>query len=230
MRHPSSALVTWAIESSSRRAQHEFSLQRLQILPALPCKPPCFSLLRQRARAGRKPLRKNTYQQRGRPMLPAFWQNLPAKQGEDRFRAETAPTQCRLSGACPAPRISATFRRATDAQARCFLPGILLLLTMLASFVQRGSGPRTSASGPRQIKRSTSRRSCKLSAHQLRRAEGRRDPNRGSRVALSQPRRAKQTPYQPHVTPRVETSPAQSSQPRAPDCHWPQAGDRIAAT
>jgi hypothetical protein len=24
-------------------------------------------------------------------MLPAFWQNLPAKQGEDRFRAETAP-------------------------------------------------------------------------------------------------------------------------------------------
>ena len=61
-------------------------------------------------------------------MLPAFWQNLPAKQGETGFGVETAPpaSQCRLSGACPAPRISATFRTATDAQARLILPDLFM--------------------------------------------------------------------------------------------------------
>jgi hypothetical protein len=91
--------------------------------PNSPCsslQAPCFSLLHRRARAGLKSLKITTYQQREGPMLPAFWQNLPAKQGETGFGVETAPpaSQCRLSGACPAPRISATFRTATDAQAR----------------------------------------------------------------------------------------------------------------
>ena len=62
----SSALVMRVIETSSSEctvvmpARHYFSLQRLQILPVLPCKPPCFSLFRKRAQAGRKSLIMNT--------------------------------------------------------------------------------------------------------------------------------------------------------------------------
>ena len=58
----SSALVMRVIETSTvvMPARHYFSLQRLQILPVLPCNPPCFSLFRQRAQASRKSLIMNT--------------------------------------------------------------------------------------------------------------------------------------------------------------------------
>src|SRR5262245_1840729 len=77
-RHGGNALDHREMKSPNR-ALGLGSLQRLQILPALPGRPLCFSLFRQRARVGRKSLKMNAYRQRGGPYAPCIWQNLPAK-------------------------------------------------------------------------------------------------------------------------------------------------------
>jgi hypothetical protein len=40
----------------------------------------------------------NTYQQKEGPMLPAFWQNLPAKQGETRSAARSLTSSAKRLG------------------------------------------------------------------------------------------------------------------------------------
>jgi hypothetical protein len=47
--HLFSSCATLVRADHAGERRHQFSLQRLQIFPVLPCKPPCFSLLRQRA-------------------------------------------------------------------------------------------------------------------------------------------------------------------------------------